>query len=371
MKKTTVSVINDLVTDQRVNKVCLTLKQLGFEVLIVGRRLSNSPMINERPYNYHRMKLLFTKGPFFYAFFNIRLFFFLLFNKTDVLVSNDLDTLLANFLISKIKRKPLVYDSHEYFTEVPELNGRVAKKIWLIIEKKIFPKLKDVFTVNNSIAEIYKEKYGINVKVVRNLPMKYQHKISSMKREEIGISADKKIIILQGSGINLHRGGEEAVMAMEMVEDAVLLIVGGGDALHNLKEIAAADSLKNKVMFIPRQSPQKLYEYTSLADIGLSLDRDTNLNYRFSLPNKIFDYIQCGVPVLATDLPEVSKIVKGYDVGLVMENFSVKEIADSMNIMLKQDFKKLKKDQIWQASQELCWENEVDELKIVYSKFLN
>ena len=106
----------------------------------MGRELPDSPIMNLRTYQTKRMKLFFTKGSLFYAFFNIRLFIFLLFKKIDLLVSNDLDTLLANYLISKIKGIPLVYDSHEYFTEVPELEGRFAKKVWLAIEKWIFPK---------------------------------------------------------------------------------------------------------------------------------------------------------------------------------------------------------------------------------------
>ena len=107
----------------------------------------------------------------FYAFFNLRLFFILLFKKADVFVSNDLDTLLANYLASKFKRKTeLVYDSHEYFTEVPELTNRPGvQKIWMKIERMIFPKLTKIYTVNDSIAKIYSELYTKDIKVVRNI----------------------------------------------------------------------------------------------------------------------------------------------------------------------------------------------------------
>ncbi len=369
MRRVYVSVINDLVTDSRVHKVCLTLTNLGYEVLLIGRLLPDSLPMDERPYSSRRMRLIFKKGPLFYAFFNIRLFLFLLFRKKGLLVANDLDTLLANYLISKIKRVPLVYDSHEYFTEVPELKGRFAQKVWLAVEKRIFPRLKYVFTVNESIAGEYEKKYGVKPLVVRNLPSKKTAAVAPFSKAEVGMEEGKKVVILQGSGINIDRGGEEAVEAMAFVENAVLLIVGSGDALPLLKKTVKDKGLENKVLFVPRQPRDMLYRYTAMADIGLSLDKDTNLNYRYSLPNKIFDYIQCGVPVLASDLPEVAAIVRGYDVGMVLDEHSPAAVARAINLMLDEDFKSKKAANIKKAAAELLWENDEKKLISIYSKF--
>ena len=115
--------------------------------------------------------------------------------KADMLVSNDLDTLLPNHIISKIKRIPLVYDSHEYFTEVPELvNRKKVQAIWKTIEHKIFPKLTDVITVNDSIAQLFEEEYGNRPHVVRNIPRKRQV-VEKMSRESLGLPDDKYILI--------------------------------------------------------------------------------------------------------------------------------------------------------------------------------
>ena len=115
MKRILISVTNDLATDQRVHKVCETLQEFGFEILLIGRKLPNSLPVN-RNYKTTRMNLIFNKGFLFYTEYNLRLFLKLLFTKKDILLANDLDTLLPNFLISRIQNTKLVYDSHELFT---------------------------------------------------------------------------------------------------------------------------------------------------------------------------------------------------------------------------------------------------------------
>ncbi len=362
--------VNDLVTDQRVHKTCLTLSELGFEVLLVGRRLPDSLPMDKRPYGHHRMKLLFTKGPFFYAEFNIRLFFFLLTHKFDLLTSNDLDTLLPNYLISRIKNKPLVYDSHEYFTEVPELVNRpFVQKIWKRIEKSIFPRLTDVFTVNQSIAHLFEKDYGKKVHVVRNIPFKKTVN-QTKSRKELGLPEDKFIMILQGSGINIDRGSEEMVEAMQYIEGAILLIVGSGDVIDILQSMAQHPDIKGKVIFKPRQPYNSLMQFTANADMGLTLDKDTNLNYRYSLPNKIFDYIQAGIPVLASDLPEIRKIIEQYDIGDFIPGHKPIEISKKVNeIMNNKTRLNNWKRNLTFAAENLTWEKESETIKQVYSKY--
>ncbi len=370
MKKAIVSVINDLSTDQRVDKVCKTLRKCGYDVLLVGRKKKNSLQLDERNYKCHRMKLLFEKEAVFYAEFNLRLFLLLLFRKADLLISNDLDTLLPNYLISKIKKTPLVYDSHEYFTAVPELEKNpFARNIWLKIERWIFPKLRHVFTVNQSIAEIYQNEYNIKVNVVRNIPLKREEKISVSKKE-LGLAEDKSILILQGAGINIDRGVEELVQSMKWLDNSILLIIGNGDVIDDLKLQAEALNLNNKVKFINKLPYNELIKYTSSADLGITIDKDSNLNYRFSLPNKLFDYIAAGIPVLASNLPEVSRIVNKYQVGEILNSHKPEDIAEKISEMLN-DKEKLNyyKNNTKSAAQELCWENEEKELINVYNLY--
>lgn len=329
-----VSVINDLVTDRRVHKTCMVLHGEGYAVLLVGRALRDSLAMDARPYRTHRMKLWFTKGVAFYAEFTIRLWFFIRRHKPALLVANDLDTLWPNNYFARRKKIPLVYDSHEIFCEVPELqHAPLKKRIWEGLEKRIVPKLKYCVTVNQSIAGWFNKKYHNDFKVVRNIPDKIE--VGEIKsRSELGLPVDKKIILLQGAGINIQRGAEEAIDAMQWVQGAILLIIGGGDAVKNL-EIRMQDSgLGEKVRMLPKMKPEELYHYTCNADIGLSLDKDTNINYRYSLPNKLFDYVNAGVPVLASALPEVQAFIDKYYVGVCIKSHDPQHIGEMMNFML-------------------------------------
>lgn len=371
MKRVIVSVINDLVTDQRVNKSCLTLQKAGFEVLLVGRRQRKSPPMDMRPYKSKRMRLLFEKGPFFYAEFNIRLFVFLLFHRCDCLLSNDLDTLLPNFWISKLKNADLIYDSHEYFTEVPELVNRPkVQRVWRRIEEYVLPKMNEMIAVNQSIANLFHEKYGIKVHIIRNIPMKKMLPAPA-SRKEVGLNPEKHVLVLQGSGINIHRGAEELLDAMAYLDDCQLVIIGGGDVLPILKEKVATNHWEDRVKFFPRMPYQKMMAITQIAELGFTLDKDTNLNYRFSLPNKLFDYIQAGVPVIASRLTEIERVITDYNIGDFIENHDPKTIASTVKKALN-DKKNMSlwKNNIIFAAKDLCWENEEKVLLRIYEKYI-
>lgn len=371
LKKTIVTVTNDLSTDQRVDKVCRTLSGMGFQVLLVGRWLPGCLPLNDRPYKTHRMRLLFRRGPLFYAEYNLRLLWFLLFHRSKLLVSNDLDTLLANFIAHKLKQVPLVYDSHEYYTETPELVDRpFVQGIWERIEKAIFPKLTDIITVNKSIAELYQQKYNKVLHVVRNVPSTPDiDEIAT--RESLGLPTDRKIIVLQGAGINIQRGAEEAVEAMNYVPNALLLIIGGGDVIESLKKQVDQSGLLDRIIFIKRLPYKELIQYTRLADLGITLDKDTNINYRYSLPNKLFDYIHAGIPVLASRLPEIARIVEGYQIGCIAENHNPEYIAGLMNQMLNDEAQnKIWKTNLFAAAKDLNWENEEKTLIELYQKYV-
>ena len=372
-KSAIVSVTNDLVTDNRVRKVCEFLSSEGYEVLLVGRKLSKSLILDEKNYRTKRFLLFFNKGPLFYLEYNIRLFIFLLFHRSDLLVSNDLDTLLANYLAFKCKKCKLVYDTHEYFTEVPELiENPIKQRIWLNLEKRIFPKLKNIITVNDSIAKLYSDKYHVKVSVIRNVAPTLEF-IHVKSRSELNLPEDKFIIILQGSGINLKRGAEEAVAAMINIENALLLIIGGGDVIATLKKMVDEFQIQERVKFLPKMSYEEMMEYTRNANLGLAIDHNDVLNHKLALPNKLFDYIQSEIPILSTDLIEVRKIIEKYEIGFVLEHELTSEnLARKLNEIISMDVSEIKKikENLRSAKKEENWEKERVRLKKIYDNLL-
>ncbi len=330
-KKAIVCVSNDLITDNRVAKTCVVLENENYEVFLVGRRKRNSPAMNERNYRWKRFKLPFEKGPLFYLTLNLRLFIFLLVRKVDLIYANDLDTLAPCYFVSKIKNTCLIYDTHELFTEVPELTSRPKiQNIWLKIESTIFPKLKQVITVNDSIAKIYMQQYNVAVTSVRNVPIYDRENIIRNTRKELNLRDEDFILIIQGSGLNKDRGIEEAISAMKYCKDCVLLLVGEGDIIPKAKKIVAEQKMESTVRFISRRPYQELMKITRIADLGLLLDKNTSLNQGLALPNKLFDYIHAGIPILSSNLPEISKIIKQYEVGIFLSEIEPESICETI-----------------------------------------
>jgi glycosyltransferase involved in cell wall biosynthesis len=289
--------------------------------------------------------------------------------NVDLIFANDLDTLPAAWLASKIRNKRLMYDTHEYFTETPELANRPRiQAIWKAIEDYLFPKLTDILTVNTSIAKLYSDKYNKTVHVSRNIPQTFSpERLKS--RKELGLPENKRILILQGTGINIQRGAEEAVEAMQYIENCILLIVGSGDVFPTLKKMVTNLKLENKVIFKAKMPFTELRQYTMNSDLGLAIDKDTNLNYHFSLPNKLFDYIHSGIPTLSSGLIELKQIIDKYNIGYYIQNHEPKHIAEVINeIFANEELYNIVKKNTVKAKEELCWENEEKVLVSVISQ---
>ena len=349
-----IAVTSDLSTDQRVLKVAGTFHRRGWKVLLIGRQLPDSKPL-QTEFRHYRMRLFFNTGVQFYAEYNIRLFFRLLVSAYDTVYANDTDTLVAGFVATRLRRKQLIFDAHELFPEVPELQDRPGvKKIWQRIEDWIFPYLKYSVTVCESIASYYHQRYGIHMKVVRNVPYRRRE----IKPATLNTPAGKKILLYQGA-LNTGRGLEWVLEAMPYIDNALLYIIGDGDLRTQLQQRTLDLDITDKVVFHGKVAAEELHRYTPLADLGLCLLENRGLSYYYSLPNRIFDLIHAGVPVLASPFPEIRNIVETYRTGVLTDDYSPQGLANCINRILKNPYPT---DHFQTIADQFCWEKEEAEL---------
>jgi glycosyltransferase involved in cell wall biosynthesis len=361
-------VTNDISTDRRVCRTACSLRTLFDRVTVAGRYLPRTIPLPVLPFRTKRMRLLFRKSFLFYAEYNLRLLLYLLFTDADVLVANDLDTLPAVFIASRLKGIKLVYDSHEYFTELPELTDRpLVRKIWKAIEVFFLPRVTHSYTVNSSIAGLYKDIYGIHMEVIRNLPPR---KKDSLNKRILHKNDSERIILYQGS-LNEGRGLELALKAVSLMKDVRFYIIGSGDVEKQLMTLAAKLNISDRVVFTGRIPPAELSGYTGAADIGISLERCAGLNYFYSLPNKLFDYIQAEVPVVVSEMPEMAAVVEKYHAGLVTGTNDPAELASIITDFLNDSAGiAAVRSALRVAAEELCWEKEEPKLLDIYREVI-
>jgi glycosyltransferase involved in cell wall biosynthesis len=192
--------------------------------------------------------------------------------------------------------------------------------------------------------------------VLRNLPLK--------KEVAHSLNLENKTILYQGA-VNMNRGVEELVLAMQHVDNATLMIVGNGDVFPLVQELVIQHKLTDKIQLLGQVPFEKLDELTKKATIGVSLEKGDAMSYHYALPNKLFDYIKNGIPILASELPEITKLIQHYDIGQAIKTISSEEIALSIKKLLSDDQLLLHySDNCKKAHLELTWENEK---KVVYA----
>ena len=339
-------------------RICTSLANANYDVLLIGRKLQDSVELKKELFSQKRLHCFFNKGFLFYAEYNLRLFFYLLFIRTDAFCAIDLDTILACYFASLIRRKKRIYDAHELFTEMKEIISRpLIKKTWLRIEKFAVPKFKNGYTVSYSIAEEFKNRYHVLYEVIRNMPTK--------KASEITVSPQEKFILYQGA-VNEARGLENLVVAMHHV-DATLHIYGDGNLFEKIKDLIHQHHLQHKVELKGKVVPQALPSITQEAYIGINLVEPQGLNQLYSLANKFFDYMQAGIPQVTMSFPEYKKVNDAFEVAVLIDSVDENEIATALNVLLNDArlYQKLKNN-CTPASKVFNWQQEEKKLISFY-----
>jgi glycosyltransferase involved in cell wall biosynthesis len=348
--------------DYRVHKTALSLMDMGFAVHCITRHKKGFGKTSTVPYHIVVLPTFFKTGAAFYLEFNLRLFFYLLFHSSHSVLSIDLDTLPGCRLGTWINRRRLVFDSHEYFPEVPEVTCRpLIKKIWLMAEKLFIPSVDAAYTVCQSIADIYTHKYGKPFRVMRNLPA-----ATRLEKVTPAITDWRFKIVYQGA-VNNGRGILETLDAMQHLDDVLLIIVGDGDEMELVRLKVATMNLQDRVILTGKIPFSQLPAYTCSANAGLCLLENKGLNYYYSLPNRIFDFALAGVPIIASNFPEINAVVGKYNTGVLVDDLQPASIVAAIR-QLKDDptFCNVLSANAVDISKTLTWENEEAVLREIF-----
>ena len=372
-KRIIFTVTNDLRYDQRMQRICTTLSAEGYEVALIGRQLTSSIPLQHQPDQPIRLKhLFFTAGKLFYIEYNLRLLFFLLFQRFDAICSIDLDTSIPGIIAAKIKNKPHIFDAHELFTHTPEVERRKSiQKIWEAVQKFTFKHTNAAFTVGPSIAQYFEERYKKPVAVVRNMPIKSGatntiNPPSPAWQSKIDALQGQRFILYQGA-LNEARGLEALIQAMSEIT-AILVLAGEGDLSQTLRNLTQSLNLEHKVIFLGMVPPNELSQLTKQAYIGYNVSQNAGLSYFLSLNNKFFDYTKALLPSLINPFPEYLALMKEFEVGLPTEP-TLEDIVKQANQLFTDQllYDKIKSN-CKLASEKWTWENETPTLINIFQQ---
>ncbi len=333
--------------DRRMQRIIKVLVESDYQVTWLSRGHCHLASVK-----HIKIKPFFSAGILFYLGFNLRMYISLIRLKKDIIYAVDLDTILAAY-IAKNEAK-LVFDSHEYYTEVPELLHKpIKKKIWATIANKLIPKTHLAITVNESLAKIFKEKYKQAFHVIRNVPHKQLTQSSTTENH--------KVLIYQGA-LNQGRGIELAIDAMEHLPEYQLIIVGEGDLSDQLRAQVSEKQLDQQVIFKGWVKPDDLHKLSTSASIGLNMLEPLSLNYTYSLANKFFDYMHAGIPSINMQFPEYQEICNQFDVAVLVQEYNTEALIKSIRILEDPAIYQSKKQASSQAAQHFHWEQESEKL---------
>lgn len=343
-------------------RICTSLQQNGYNVTLVGVLRKSSIKLSSQVFAQKRLKVFFEKGFLFYAEYNLKLFFYLLFAKANAICAIDLDTIIPCYFVSVCKRKKLVYDAHEIFTEMKEvLENKPVLWFWTKVERIFVPKFKLGYTVNKFMQDEFYRRYKRNYEIVRNIPL------NTIRNSPLGVRGT--FIIYQGA-VNEGRAFEQLIPAMQQV-NCELRIYGKGNFFEQTKLLIQQHNVGDKVKLMGAFLPDELNNITPTALFGITIFDAEGMNQYYSLANRFFDYAMAGIPQVCVNYPEYKAINDEYNIALLIDNVQPQTIAAAINEMLanKELYEKLKSNCI-AAREKLNWQNEEKKLINYWNKIL-
>jgi len=363
--------INPIDYERRIKNQAESSKKTGHRVWIVALgKPGDSSTVEQGGIPVRRLKIPFYKGgPLKFIHYNLKVFLLLVFKSLEVLHAHDLWVLPAVYSLRLFKNFRIIYDAHEYYEGLEIFNkNRIRKKFWLLIEKTVITYVDVLITVSEPIARLYKQKYPTlkYIEVIRNVPKKEVIN-NALISEKLPVT-DKKIVVYQGH-FKPGRGLLKLIEAMSDIDGVQLVLIGGGELEQEIRNKIKLLDIEKKISLPGYIPTNQLISTASKADLGVVLFEPTSLNYTYALPNKFFEYMMAGIPVLASNLETFEEYIKTYRTGVTVDPKNVQEITQTIKKMIADDEQLMEwRENSRQASNTLNWENESHKMKQIYEK---
>jgi glycosyltransferase involved in cell wall biosynthesis len=305
----------------------------------------------------------------------------LLRTPTDVYHAHDVPALPACYIAARLRRKPLIFDAHELpLSEMPLSKMSTSRRFIHPLLTRLFvsmiPYCTGAIATSSPMAYEIAERYHYSkVSVVRNFPLHRTITKSERLRQYLGLGPGVRIALYQGN-IQPDRELDRLVRAAVFLEQNIVIVMMGKaeeTTLSELKALIASEEVTDRVRIIPPVPYEELLDWTASADIGLSI---LPLNYtphlNVCLPNKLFEYLMVGLPILASPLGAITEVIKTCDVGQVLPSLAPVDVGAAINAILadRAALESMRRNALEVAQHEFCWEKERVQLIHLYHRVL-
>lgn len=362
--KIVIAFLGNISYDSRSRNLVVSLKNNGYDPSFIGFDWLTRGFISVRDDNIYVKKLSKRISVIFYLKFAFLLTFKLFQSNAKFYLAEDIYTLPFVAFVSYFKKAKVIYDSREIYAHLAGLSKRkTVQMFWRWIEKTFIKSAYVIITTGEMDSAFIEKEYNLKETVIiRNLPLSKEISESFDFRDYYKISEEIKILLYQGV-ILPGRGLSIIFEVMNRLENCVLVILGDGEYKEHCQKTVKEKKLEDKVFFFGKVKQNDLLKHTSGADIGLAIIENLSLSYYYALPNKMFEYIYCGLPVIASNLPQMKSIIDKYQVGLTVNAENHKEIVDAINLLVNDEEQRNKLiANCRMASLELNWGNEIKKL---------
>ena len=371
-------------TDVRVMREAMALVQAGYVVSVVDVEGGDKQSIEEELHGVC-LKHINVSNAFLSTRFSrrsliraaqilIRSTLRLIREPADIYHAHDVSGILPCYIAAHVRHKPLVFDSHELPLDYMSIRSRRILALLAGLVAYIVPRCIKVITVSSPIAEEMRRRYRIpEVSLIRNIPPYKAVQKSDRLRHFLGLASDTRVVLYQG-GIQYNRSLDKLVRAAPFLEPNVVMVFMGpseGSIQSELEALIDSEGVQNRVKILPSVPYEELLDWTASADIGLIVfELDSSLSIRWCLPNKLFEYLMAGLPILASQLDAVVEIIGAYNVGCIVGSLEPVAIAASINSMLADaDALSAMRENALRISQcEFLWEKESQKLVQLYQR---